>query len=426
MKKAVITIVALMLLVSATGVFAEAQQEAASDKVKLTMFHYLDRTETTAGNFDVMLAEFDKLYPNIELTIDYLTGEPYHNKLQAMAVADQLPDVVFLWPDMRTGDVTGSGKIKDLRPWLKGHEKEFAAMAMGSQGRNGEIYELPEQVTVTHVMFTNTKLMKDLGLTFPKTHAELLAQGAKINGAGLIPISMANKDGWEMQSCLASTLTERAGGVAWYDKAIAGNGASFADPEFVNGLKVIKDLSDGKMFSPGINQAEYSQGVNDYIGGKAVYWIDGGWMTNNLVKEQTPEEKANTIFKAYPDIPNQKGKSGSTAAVAGTGHGMNVKLTGAKAEAAWNWIWFYSGPVGSKIRQGFGANPAYILPVPADLDIQVKKLIEFVNTSPMGYVLDSKIPAEPIGVFNTGLQEMMMGAITPEALAAKFEAAVRK
>ncbi len=55
-------------------------------------------------------------------------------------------------------------------------------------------------------MYVNTRLLKDLGLTFPKSLDELLKQGPAIAAKGLIPIAMDNKDGWQMQSCLLSGL----------------------------------------------------------------------------------------------------------------------------------------------------------------------------------------------------------------------------
>ncbi len=426
MKKLLTLLVVLFFL--GNTLFATGQKEATKGgKITLSMYTYQDLSDpVTTKNWKVLLNKFKSEHPNIEFSIEYGFNEPYHNKLQAMLVADQLPDIIFLWPGKRTGKVTGSGKIKDLRPWLKGHEKEFASIAMAPQGKNGEIYELPEAVTATHVMYTNTKFLKQLGLSFPKTHAELLAQGAKIRAQNLIPIAMTNKSQWQMQSCLLSTLTERAGGMEWFKKAIKGEGASFADPEFVNALSVIDQLSKNQMFSPGINQLDYGQALTQFVNEKAVYYIDGGWRVNSLKQELTTAQKKYVVLNTYPDIPNQKGQSGSTSMVAGTGYGMNAKLTGAKADAAWQWIWFYSGPEGSKIRQANGAITAYKLPVPQNADILVKELTKFVSERPAGYVLDAVMDAEGIGVLQTGVQEMMLGRKTPKQVADEYEAWVAK
>jgi raffinose/stachyose/melibiose transport system substrate-binding protein len=419
MKKTSVLVFAFVL-----GMSLMAQ---AADKITLKMFDYLDLTDKvlTAVREDGV-KEFKAANPDIELEIEYLTNEPYHNKLQTMSTGGQLPDVMFLWPDKRTGYVTGANKVKDLRPWIKGHEAEFVDGSLAPQGPNGEIYELPEQMTATHVMYVNEKLLKQLGLTFPKTLDELIAQGDKIRAAGLTPIAMSDKDGWQMQSCLLSALTERAGGMEWYQKAIKGDGASFADPEFINALTVIDTLNKKQMFMPGITQASYGTELTEFVNEKAVYLIDGGWRVNNLVGELKPEQKEYITLKTLPTIPNQKGQEGSTSSVAGTGFGMNVSLEGAKAEAAWKWIWYYSGPVGSKLRRSRGALPAYKLPTEEGLDPMITKLADFIAKTPAGYVLDSKLDAEGMGVLNTGLQEMLLGAKTPEQLAKEYEAWVAK
>ncbi len=419
---------ALLLAVALVPVFSGGQGEAeggeegaADETITLTMFEYQNVTdESEVAVWDTLLERFKELHPNVEFEIDVLFDEAYHNKLQAMAVAQELPDIMFLWPGKRTGVVTGSGQIKDLRPWLKPHMDEFAPTAVAAQGSNGEIYELPEQVTATHVMYTNERLLDELGLEFPETMEELIAQGETIRAAGYIPVAMDNGGGWQMQSCLLSALVERTGGRDWLEDAVNGN-ASFTDPEFVDALAVIDTLAGEDMLTPGINQAEYGQALTDFINEEAVYFIDGGWRVNNLVNSLEDEQKQYMTLNVFPELSNTRGQAGSTAAVAGTGYGMNADLEGEKAEMAWEWIWFYSGPEGSKIRQAEGALPAYKLPVPEDADVMVKKLTDFVNSTPSGYVIDAVLGQEGMAVLQSGMQEMILGSLTPEEVAERYE-----
>jgi len=425
MKKAITLLVILGLVVlSLTGCKKEEAAKAVDDTIKLTGMHLLDVTDPTAlGNWDVQWPAFQAAFPKTEIEWEFIDGEPYHDKLQAMSVADQLPDLMFLWPAKRTGMVTGSGRIKDLRPWIKGHEDEFAAMAMTPQGKNGEMYELPEQVTSTHVVFANERILKELGLTYPKTMDELIAQQPVIAAAGLIPLAMDNGDGWQMQSCFLSTLTARAGGLDWFDKAIAGDGASFSDPEFVNALNVINTLTEAEMFSPGISQAGYGEALDAFVREEAVYLIDGGWRTQNLATELTEEQMGYVSLNTFPEIPGQKGVADSTAAVAGTGFGMNSKLEGAEADAAWDWIWYWAGPVGSEIKQQQGWIPSYKLPAPETLPTIMKKLVAFLGEKPMTYVIDAVMDGEGMGAsLHPGVQEMMLGAKTAQQVADEYEA----
>lgn len=424
-KKALIVFTILLL---PSVLFAGGKKETektGSSKITLSVYHFLDQTDkTTAPNFQELVDEFTRLNPDIELKFEFGYGEAFHDKLQTLAMSGQLPDIILLYPGKRTAQVTSAGLVKDLRPWLAGHEKEFAAMAMQPQGSKGEIWEVPEDISITSITYTNNRLLGQLGLSLPRTMDELFAQGEKIRAAGLIPIAMANKDAWVMQSCFAGMIAERTCGLEWFDKAVPGNGASFGDPEFVRSLEIIKQLHDGNMFSPGINQLAYGQGLDDFVNERAVYFIDGGWTVNQLVGELTAEQKTYVTLESFPDIPNQKGQSGSTSATAGQGFGMNAKLSGERAEAAWKWIWFYSGPVGSAIRQRHGRLPAYNLETPKDADPMIRKLIQYAAKAPMGYVLDAVIGAEPIGAFNVNLQEMMFGQKTPQQVADELESMV--
>ena len=422
-------LIGMLLLLVPAVMFAGAQREEAAgqsgpDKISLSVYHYLDQTDkTTAPNFQELVDAFSKQYPDIELTFEFGYGESFHNKLQTLAMSGQLPDIILLYPGKRTAQVTSAGLVKDLRPWLQGHEDEFASMAMQPQGKNGEIWELPEDISITSIMYTNNKLLEQLGLTLPKTMDELLAQGEIIRKAGLIPLAMANKDDWAMQSCFAGMIAERTCGLQWFDAALAGK-ASFSEPRFVRSLEIIKQLHDENMFSPGVNQLAYGQGLDDFVNERAVYLIDGGWTVNQLVGELTDSQKAYVTLDSFPDITNQAGESGSTSATAGQGFGMNAKLDEKQAEAAWKWIWFYSGPEGSAIRQRHGRLPAYNLDTPIEADPMIQKLIQYAAKAPMGYVLDAVIGAEPIGVFNNNLQQMMFGNKTPQQVADELETMV--
>ncbi len=423
LHKRTFLLVLTALLLATPFVFAGGDGEEAEgdDVITLTALGYVDLTnEITTTNWEELLAGWEEAQPNIKIEWEYLFGEPYHNKLQSMAVAGQLPDLVFLWPGKRTGDVTGSGLVKDISSYVSPVADQFAPAAIAPQGANGEFYELPEQVTATHVMFTNNRLLDELGLDFPETLAELLAQGDVIRDAGYIPIAMDNKDGWQMQSCFLSALVARTGGREWLDAARLGD-ASFTDDEFVDALTVIKTLFDADMFSPGINQADYGEALNAFAAEEAVYLIDGGWRTNELIKLMAEDAHEYVSYEVFPALPNEGGLPGATALVAGTGYGMNANLTGAKADAAWEWIYFFAGPEGSAIKATQGWLPAVKMDLPDTISPMLVQLSEFVNNVPAGYVIDAVMDGEGMGVLHPAIQEMMFGSITPVEAAARYE-----
>ena len=180
------------------------------------------------------------------------------------------------------------------------------------------------------------------------------------------------------------------------------------------------------MLPPNINQADYGVALSDFLTERAVYLIDGAWRVNELVARLRPEQKGYIELKTFPGIPNMKGRPGSTAAVAGAGYGMNGSLTDAKADAAWKWIWFHSGPVGSAIRQGFGMISAYRLPPRPGLDPMIQKMTEFLSSTPSGYVIDAVMdPPGVNSILNPLLKELISGRKNPKQVADAYEAWVK-
>ena len=116
---------------------------AYAEKVKLSILAMVEPGTVGEEAFNQTVEQFQAAFPDIELELERVSHDPFHSKLQAMAVGKQLPDAFFLWPGKRTGYVTAAGLAKDLRPWLKGKEDQFLTGMLAPQGPNGEIFELP-------------------------------------------------------------------------------------------------------------------------------------------------------------------------------------------------------------------------------------------------------------------------------------------
>lgn len=400
---------------------------AKDDTITLTLYNYRDTSTPDSDRWDRLFKEFNTRHPEITLIVENGFNDPYHLKLQALAAAGCLPDIVKLWPGKKTGYFDKKAYLQDLRPRLKEHINEFKPFIFSPQGPNGEIYELPDSINISHIIYTNERLLKRLNLTFPATFEELSAQSTIIRKANLIPIAMSNKDGWQMQSSLLSVLMHRTCGDEWCKNVVTGNQAAFLDKGFVNALEIIKTMSDNKMFSPGVNEAEYETSLEDFISEKAVYYIDGSWKNGELISTLTDEQKEYISLHTFPRIKGQKSEVNTTSAAIGAGFAMNINLEGKHADAAWQWIWFYTGPQGAKINSAYGTNVSYKLALTEDTDVLRKKFNDFSNNLVMGPIIDNIMDSEGVvNVLENDIKEVMAGSITCVDAAFNYEFWVSK
>lgn len=416
-------LILVLVLVASFAVCAFSQEK----EVELVVYNYLDITSPEAKVWDDIVAAFQAEHPNIKLKIENNFGDEYHMKLAALAAAGDLPDVMILWPGGRSVYLYQEGLIADLYPLLGADKEKYAPVSVEPQWE-GKLHELPITVTASHVMYVNTKLLSDLGLSLPRNYHEFVAMVPKIEEAGLYPILMPNKPSWVMQSCLFSALVGKICGQEWLDAAIAGE-ASFADPEFVKVLAFVEDLWKTGLLPAQSILLDYPDSPNLFATGRSPFMIDGDWRVGAVAPLLTEEEQKNFELLVFPDIEGQIGPSSSTSTVVGTGYGMKEGLTGDKAVAAWKWVSFWAGPKAAELRfLAEGIIPAYKLDLSVYEDVQplVQKRAEFYAKHPGTAVLDDVISGDPIEIMNLGLQEIALGNIKPEKLAADIEAAMKE
>ena len=399
--------------------------------VTIKWLHYYDITAPGAEVSLDIIQTFAKLNPDIKLEIETLYDEAYHQKLAALAAAGQLPDVMYLWPAERTGKITRSGLIADLYPFLGDDIDKFVPAAVAPQ-LLGRLHELPTKSgTASHMLYVNTELLDRLGLAMPQTYKELKAMVPAIRGAGLEAITIPAKPTWVMQSCLLSAIVGRTAGDEWLMKAVKGE-ASFTDEGFVWALRIVEEMYATGLILESNVLLGYGDGPNVFAEDKAVFYIDGDWRVGAFAAVpdglMTPEKQEKITLTVLPDFAGQVGPSSSTSFVPSTGLGMKAGLSQEKAEAAWKLIYYYAGPWASKRRLTGGDTKP---PSLANLDISdvelppmVQNTFAFYAPHPPTLILDAVIPADGVQRINTGLQELALGDITPEKLAAEIEAAV--
>ncbi len=182
--------------------------------------------------------------PDINLNQEILFSNAYHDKLTAYIAAGQMPDVFYLWPSLKDSSAIVQSKklAKDLKVLLGADFlKDFAATALDPNQQSSKmLLELPQSFTFTSVMYTNKKLLSDLGIPLPKTYADLKAMVVKLKVKNIQTILLPDGDGWPGESCLFSTIVDRLLGDSFQDQLMTGK-AKFTGPGLRQRAEVLAD-----------------------------------------------------------------------------------------------------------------------------------------------------------------------------------------
>jgi raffinose/stachyose/melibiose transport system substrate-binding protein len=238
-----------------------------------------------------------------------------------------------------------------------------------------------------------------------------------------------------MQSCLFSLVAGRFGGENW-DQAILSGSAKFTDPDFVNALAFIKTMYDDGVLSQATLSTDYGGVVGQFATHRGAYLIDGDWRVGAFITDKStgqalisPERQEKIDITVFPSISGAK-LNNSTSGVLGTGWGMNAAIQSGsdKEKAAWRLIKWLSG---KEIQIWLLETGGIATPSVTTIDVQsltLEPLQKTASTQRSQYtvataVIDNVFHSDVFNPLNDGLQELGLGAKTPEEVAQSVQQA---
>jgi raffinose/stachyose/melibiose transport system substrate-binding protein len=422
---------AAMLMIVAFALCAVAQ-----DKTVLKFLYYIDATQAGYAEDKAIWDKFKADNPDVDLQMEILFNDPFHQKVSAYIASGQLPDIIFMWPSGRSTELHAKKLMKDLKPLLGAdYLKDFAPTAIDPSNQESKILaELPQSVTYTTVLYANKALIESLGMKLPKTYADIKAMAPKLKAKGIATILMSDKDGWPMQSCVFSTISGRMVGDGFIDQVKSGK-AKFTDKNFVNALAFVDTMVKDGVMSKDMMQLGYGDTPALFAAGKAAFLIDGDWRVGNFLTDKASnvaliapaKQKSDFELIQFPAIPGEK-NPGIVSAIVGVGLGISnsVPAGSAKEKAAVKLLkYFYSADV-QKVKLETGAY------IPSRKNVTSEKIEPFTTKQAQyyasigktSYVLDGVLDASVCTVLNTGLQEIVLGTKTPQKVAEELQAAM--
>lgn len=417
----------VLLLILSMGAYAQ--------KTTLTVYDYIDATAPGYAENEAIWQKFIDENRDITIVKEELSNEPFHQKLAAYVAAGTLPDIIYMYPSGRSTTLHEQKLVKDLAPLLgKDFLSNFIPSVIDPSGQKGKyLAELPQSISYTTVMFTNTRLLSELGLKVPATYAELKAMVPKLRAKGIRPVLMANKDDWVMQSCLFSTIVGRMLGDDWIDKALAGK-VKFTDKEFIDALEFVQTMYKDGVIGRDTIQISYGEAPAIFAEGKAAFFIDGDWRQNAFLTDPSSgkalidPKRQQTDFEFYnfPAIPGEK-HPGVGSAVLGCGYGISASIPAGsdKEKAAVRLLkYLYSVDVQRQYLE-LGRYITSRKDVKSDkLEPFTLKMAEYHDSVPKtSYVLDGALDTSIYTPLNLGLQQIGLGTKTPQEVAQSIQVA---
>ena len=442
MKKALIVFFAVVI--ACGGLFAGGggQQggQAGGSKIVLRAIQQIDTsTPYYTEDFRQIWDPFLKANPDIGIELEEGQDAGYHGKIEAYAAADQLPELLCVFPAGRSSTLHSRKMLKDLTPLIErdGLRSQFIPWAMDpSEQLSGYVAMIPRGLLVTHVFFVNKTVLADCGLQPARTYAEMKAQVPVLRAKGYDCLVMGNQDTWVCQSCLFSMVAGRFCGEGW-EKKIHSGAAKFTDPDFVGALNFLKQMYDDGVLNRNVLATEYGSVPGLFANNRAAYFIDGDWRANAFATDPTtgvallsPQRQSNDIIvQVFPDIEGAKINK-STSGQLSMGWSMSAKIPAGSAveEAAWRAIKWLASKEVQTVELNLGRISA---PTRNDIDfssIKVEPIIRDIFSLASKYdtltgVIDNVFHADVWTPINDGLAEIGMGSSTPQQVAQRVQQA---
>jgi raffinose/stachyose/melibiose transport system substrate-binding protein len=422
------------VLVAAALCVVSSLSFAQSDtgKVKISFIHFFKQDDPNADannkTFYQMFARFKAENPDVEFDVEDMVHDTYETKMKTLAAGNEMPDL-FLIKGSWIDNFIDNGLVKPVNAMLDADpawRDNFNAGAFDEFKRHGEdIYGIPFQLFSTHLILYNSATLAKAGIrTFPRTWAQFESAIRALKAKGITPISLGNKAKWVAESCILSTLGDRFTGSAWFYSIRDHKGARFTDPDFVRALDAFQKLARMGAFNSDLNSIDDNQQKTLYINGKSAMFMDGAWSIPVLISISPAEVVKNTHLAILPSVPGGKGDPNSVSGGSGWGYAINANVTADKEKVIGKLIATLTGAAAAKATienngQPAGRTASYDKSKVAPLSNEYFALVSKLKFTP---IYDIQLNAPLIEVMNSGLQELLIGTVTPQQLAARIQA----
>ena len=286
--------------------------------------------EAQIAVWDAVAEQFEEANEGWTVELNYQDDDLYQTiGLPNLLKGRTAPDIYFEWVGNRLLQRDQDGFAADLT-----EQVESGALAgilepelYNAATVDGRILMVPHVADVSNVLWYNTELLAEHGVTPPQTWEDLLEACDTLNAAGVIPIASGNKDLWAAGNWLGH-LVSRVVGADVYDATLAGE-ASFDTPEWKKAFGYIEELHQHGCVNESVNAIDDNEGAQLFFQEKAAMHAIGSWLVSWAIDE-APD--LDFDYVNLPAMPSEV-DPGSVEGVI-TGHVVNAESSPEKIAKA--------------------------------------------------------------------------------------------
>ena len=422
MKKLLSVLLVVIMAAAMLGVCASAEEPMV-----ITMITSMARPEDNPSAVtDAFWERVDSYEERTGVRIEWETypdQSAYQEKLYTLASAGDLPDLYRMKGSWMTEFVNNEW-ILDITDYL---DEEFMSYfqdgMFSNHTRDGRIYAVPDENMTTGVVFYNSELWQEAGYdSFPTDWDTLIEAAAKFQEMGITEFVLGNKANWPAESCWFSSLADHGTGTEWTEAILKKDGsAAYTNEGVVTALTKFQELA----LTPGalnsdVNSLDENQAREVFMNEKAATLVEGTWYISTL-ESSASEEFLDKVELAI--LPSWEGAVGDSNAVSGgpawaMALSPNAAVSEEKLSACIDFLKDVYGVEMARTALEAGG----IVAINTEFDDSnlgpiLLKYLDMMADKTTVPIWDACMEAGVVNTFNIGLQEVLIGTKTPEALA---------
>jgi raffinose/stachyose/melibiose transport system substrate-binding protein len=278
MKKLVALVLAAVMLLSLTSVFADAAEEKV-----ITLWSIATESDANRPAYEAAIAAVEAAHPGLKIEMEATENQTYKTKIKtAMSDPSTLPDIFFTWAGAFCGDFAAQNNVYCLNDAYKAFADQLPEVMLqnASYGENKDHYAVPLTMNIV-ALFANMDLLAKAGWEeIPATYEDMIKCCDDLLAAGITPFGCAGTETWCVTEYLEPIIEKTIG----YEKlnAIFAGEETWNNPDIAKAVDIFQEMvTKGYFAADGLTLGNDQIKAN-FIAGNYAFYQNGTWNAGEI------------------------------------------------------------------------------------------------------------------------------------------------